>query len=400
MARRRKLHEISLKDDIRYRGPLSYQGFQILGWLCIVLLFEAVLLKIGAKLDKPSAERYTSLSTTLRTISTMSLPFLLVANYAKILDNAEGYKKQLLRNGGAAAGIFLASVILYSRYVVVTIQQFVTDPEQVVPVLTEEFFLFQPNRFVAFNIFIDLFLCTLFMFFLNARPKRVFTGKKVILFRLFAILPVAYEVASIALKGMACSGRVMLPIWTFPLLTVKPPMSFLVFLILALHIKTRERRFCRHGRTHEEYLQFLKTNRNSLHFSIFLAVVMVLAAVADYFLLIFVTAKSAVSAQNPETITTYEQIESFMRIGLAMGFGNSFPLLFVAPFVLLFSYTRNPKNRKLSMLIPVGAIALMVLLLVESVHQGLGIIAARQTEKLSIRELMDVMIQSIMSATG
>jgi asparagine N-glycosylation enzyme membrane subunit Stt3 len=192
----------------------------------------------------------------------------------------------------------------------------------------------------------------------------------------------------------------MLPIWTFPLLTVKPPMSFLVFLILALHIKTRERRFCRHGRTHEEYLQFLKTNRNSLHFSIFLAVVMVLAAVADYFLLIFVTAKSAVSAQNPETITTYEQIESFMRIGLAMGFGNSFPLLFVAPFVLLFSYTRNPKNRKLSMLIPVGAIALMVLLLVESVHQGLGIIAARQTEKLSIRELMDVMIQSIMSATG
>ena len=101
MARRRKLHEISLKDDIRYRGPLSYQGFQILGWLCIVLLFEAVLLKIGAKLDKPSAERYTSLSTTLWTISTMSLPFLLVANYAKILDNAEGYKKQLLRNGGA-----------------------------------------------------------------------------------------------------------------------------------------------------------------------------------------------------------------------------------------------------------------------------------------------------------
>lgn len=144
----------------------------------------------------------------------------------------------------------------------------------------------------------------------------------------------------------------------------------------------------------------IEQERNSLHFSIFLAVVMVLAAVADYFLLIFVTAKSAGSAQNPETITTYEQIEPFMRISLAMGFGNSFPLLFVAPFVLLFSYTRNPKNRKLSMLIPVGAIALMVLLLVESVHQGLGIIAARQTEKLSIRELMDVMIQSIMSATG
>jgi len=117
MAKRRKLHEISLEDDIHYRGPLSYQGFQILGWLCIVMLFVAVLLKIEARLEQNYAERFTSLSNTLQVISSMSLPFLLVANYAKILDNAEGYKKQLIRNGGAAAGIFLAAFILYHRYV-------------------------------------------------------------------------------------------------------------------------------------------------------------------------------------------------------------------------------------------------------------------------------------------
>ena len=37
MGKRRKLHEYSAENDIRYRGPLSYQGFQILGWLCIAL---------------------------------------------------------------------------------------------------------------------------------------------------------------------------------------------------------------------------------------------------------------------------------------------------------------------------------------------------------------------------
>ena len=33
--KKRKLHEISKEADIRYRGPISYQGFQALGWLCI-----------------------------------------------------------------------------------------------------------------------------------------------------------------------------------------------------------------------------------------------------------------------------------------------------------------------------------------------------------------------------
>ena len=28
---RKKLHEVSTQDDIRYRGPLSYQGVQVLG---------------------------------------------------------------------------------------------------------------------------------------------------------------------------------------------------------------------------------------------------------------------------------------------------------------------------------------------------------------------------------
>ena len=35
--RRLRIHEVTHENDIRYRGPLSYQHFQILGWLCIVL---------------------------------------------------------------------------------------------------------------------------------------------------------------------------------------------------------------------------------------------------------------------------------------------------------------------------------------------------------------------------
>ena len=35
--KRIRLHEASAENDISYRGPLSYQHFQIFGWLCIVL---------------------------------------------------------------------------------------------------------------------------------------------------------------------------------------------------------------------------------------------------------------------------------------------------------------------------------------------------------------------------
>ena len=41
--KRVKLHEITPENDIRYRGPLSFFHFQILGWLCIVLSQVALI---------------------------------------------------------------------------------------------------------------------------------------------------------------------------------------------------------------------------------------------------------------------------------------------------------------------------------------------------------------------
>lgn len=86
-----------------------------------------------------------------------------------------------------------------------------TDPESVLTLLEDLFFLMQKQGFFAFNIFIDLFLCTLFMYFLIAYPKRVFTGKKRYIFRSFALLPIAYEVCAIIMKGQVAAGRAVMP---------------------------------------------------------------------------------------------------------------------------------------------------------------------------------------------
>ncbi len=39
-----KLHEYSAEQDIRYRGPISYQGLMALGWLMIVFAAVRILL--------------------------------------------------------------------------------------------------------------------------------------------------------------------------------------------------------------------------------------------------------------------------------------------------------------------------------------------------------------------
>ena len=393
MAKRRRLHEISLQEDIRYRGPLSFQWFQAFGWLCIALTAVIMLLKISDRIDPASAGQNANLLLALNLISAMSLPFLLIANFARILNNNEGYKKQLIRNGGAALAIFVISVLFFLRYVSGMIGEFVTDPEEVIPVLTESFRGIVSTGFIAFNLFVDLFLCTLVMFFLNARPGRFFTGKKLHIFRLLAVLPIAYEIFSLILKYLSVRGRITLPLWTFPLLTVKPPVTFAVFVILAVFIKTRELRFRRHGRTHEEYQAFLKTNRNSLHFSVFLSITLVAAGIVDFLIFTLLTAKVAGNASEAE-IT--EHFLDYASVASGIGFGEAIPLLFVAPIILLFSYTRVPRNKMISMLIPLGAIILMILILLEGVYRGVGFFA-QQGEKLSIQQLAD-MIRTSMAA--
>ena len=102
----KKLHEITAADDIRYHGPLSYQGFQALGWACIVASVLRLILAIGGSRDPRLYADTRGLMDVLTYLAPLPLPFLLIANFSRILSNSEGYKKQLLRNSLAAVAIY------------------------------------------------------------------------------------------------------------------------------------------------------------------------------------------------------------------------------------------------------------------------------------------------------
>lgn len=451
--KRLKIHEVTAENDIRYLGPLNYQHFQILGWLCIVMTQAMLLISLGGKIDSSIQKRFEGAIPVLQWISSMSLPFLLIANFARIVNNVEGYRKQLIKNGAAMAGISLAAILVLERYAVGSLAILEGEGGQAEAVLLAVLKMTRAGRygFVSFNIFVDLFLCTLVMFFLNYQPKHIFKHPKSrIVFRLFTVFPIAYEVISIILKIRCANGQIMLPVWVFPMLTVKPPMTFVLFIALAVYVKTRERRFRRHGKTHEEYQAFLKTRRNSRNFSVFLAVMLVVISIVDFVILVGMSVwQTAVSydrdiqvqveeqiraagdgedmpgleAAAPEGLAAEtahaevtaaetavsetadgtaaqgtaegdpaangpdeEQLEVYAMESLnamtAVGFGESAHLVLLAPLVLLFSYTRIPRNPKLSMFIPIVAIGLIVLLFMEGAYQGIGKLMRDHSEEL------------------
>ena len=345
------------------------------------------LMKIAMKVNPADTQRFATINDIISYIAEMSLPFLLMANFARILNNTDGYRKQLLKNGGAMAALFLVFMIFFNRYVVGTVGLLLQDSKEAYPLVMTSFYGVSPKGFFAFNIFVDLFLCTLVMYFMNARPTKIFTGKKIYIFRAFTLFPIAYEVASIILKGSAAAGDILLPSWVFPLLTVKPPMTFLVFVFLAIHIKTRELRYCRHGKTHEEYQEFLKTNRNAWHFSVYAAVVLFIAGVIDLVIAIFLLAKQAGSAEALNAIMESEK--AFKNtIAISIGFGKASCLIFFAPIVLLFNYTKIPKNKTVGMLIPVAGILLIVLIGVQGIYQLVSIAPIPKLDGAKLGEML------------
>ena len=374
-------HEVVERHDIRYRGPLSYRHMMILGWLCLILSQVSFILSTAGKFDPSMAEPFTGLIDFGNFVSRLFMPFLLLANFSKLLSSRQQFKGMLLRFGGLSVLMGLALPLVYEHYV----KGIADTAGQLDAGLSEKILqLFQEKVFadgyLAYNMFIDLFLCTLFLFFLMYHFKRPVRRGWVICFRSLAVLPVAYELGCIVLKALCKNGNITLPMYASPFLTTKPPMTFAAFIALALFIKRRERIFMKHGRSYEEYGQFLETNANSLHFSVHACVTFIIAAVIDGLILFgMVTLLStgdvmATGESADQVLQNAEMLEGILtrtvQVAVAAGFGESMVLFIFAPIVLLFSYNRTHKNTVVDMFIPVAAVGVIVALYFEAGFQA------------------------------
>jgi len=392
-ARRRRvrLYERGAHDDIKYRGPLSYRAFQIIGWICLVITQAVVVITMASKANPDTANHYATMAEGLSYIAAMSLPFLLLASFATMLNHNTSYHMQLLKNLGLMLALAVLFYVGIYHYVAGSLSVMDPEPGHAERFIENMVYSRGGTGFIAFNVFVDLFLCTLFLFFLCYRPKKLFQGKSVILLRLCAALPVAYELACIGWKWYSAKGIAHIPVQLFPFLTVKPPMTFLVFIVLAIYIKLRERHFLKHGKTYEEYQAFLMTNRNSLHFAVFTAVLLLVAGLLDLFFFLDIASYEILSTLKLDKLGSINIFDPNLVLGAtAMGFGNAIQLLLMPPFVLLFSYTRTHKNKLIDIFIPIVGIVMILLVYLQGGYQ---IIRILPMPKINLDEITTLLKQ-------
>ena len=366
--KRKKIDEYSLENDIRYRGPLSYRGLRILSWFFLIVSQVGVLLALGAKFDAGLAAKVRTLPDILSGAKDIMMPLFLVATFATILNGSRTYKSMLMFYGGGAVALILVFILLHERYLAVPIAWALQCDKSEAILLIDVLLASSSSGFFAFNIFIDLFMVTLLTCFLVYKPKKIFVGKKQIIFRLFIIIPIGYEIACFVLKILAGFGKILLSPYFFPFLTTKPPMTFVLFVGIAIFIKIRERIYIKRGKTHAEYQAFLRTNANSWHFSRYLAIFMFIAGLIDFIIhmvLTIVILVNAVPVEGADAEAIDYAATYIAQIMTNIGIGDSYPLLLAAPIMVFFSYTRRHKKSNIDLLIPIIAILIIIFVYLE-----------------------------------
>lgn len=381
MSRKNKIsiYDRNASNDIRYRGPLSYRHLQIMGWFGISFLVLHTLIELGIMIDPNQPKWVLSLNAVASVVSEFALPLFMFANFAILLDRKKTFKAQLLKFGGLSLLVVILFLLVTEHYILEVGTAIAGDKAGVQAQIDGYFLSRIRTGSLSFNLFVDMFLCTLLLFFLEYTPRKVFTGKKRYLFRMFALIPVVYEAGSLVIRILAYYRMISPPLIVYPLLTTKPPMSFVLFVILVLFIKIREFRFRKRGKTKQEYMEFTKTRLNSLQFSVFSSIMILVTGVIDLILLIGFSAFDIVvkNMDHPEQVknASEQALEEMSMVSArgvtGWGIGLHSTMIFIIPIILLFSYTRNHKNPKADIAIPIGGILLAVFVGIEGLHQGI-----------------------------
>ena len=366
-----KLKFRTKENDISWRGPLSYRYIRLIGWIVMGIVQLTVIFKVSAFVNPDAATGFKNASDIISSFSALPLALFMMANFGVILRNRHNFKYLLTFYGGVALALYVTAnfVTLYYAWglassIVGPALSFTNFSQSIAVVFSS----IGTGGYV-FNLFIDLFLFVLTFFFVYYNPKKVFTGKKRIIFRLFVLLPIAYEVASGIIKYNVGMGNLAISHFVFFLLTCKPPLMFLAFLILCIIIKVRENKFLKKfDNNHKLLLEHYSTNANSLRSSISMFIVFNIVALIDVIIFVGLLVVLASNAGAELTEETILQIAKGLK---DTGLGGSVVLFLAAPIALLFSYNKTHKNKKLDSLVPIIGFAFIALIYIEGMYYNL-----------------------------
>ena len=366
--RPKHIYLVSKENDIKFRGKLSYRHLRIAGWFFLFVTALGTILSMANKGGLITMD--TAFLEVLTSAKSLMTPLFLIAAFSQVLMVKNGYRRLILTYCLAALGIYLGFLLAYFHFGVGLLAAIGGDygsaflmAETFVAMLTE-------SGSVAFNVFMDLLLCSLVAFFINYTPTKYFQGKKIYIFRALVVLPLLYECGSIAIKILTSVGVMSLSAFVLPLLTTKPPVAFFIFVALALFMKIRQKYFIKKGKTNAEYKAFIDTNVNRLHFSLFLVISIIVAAIVD--LLLFVLVYSVRVAFLPAGLEQEELEVALAATFLStynLGFGGCLTMILIIPFIIFFDYTKTYKDKKFDLIIPAVGVGILIIVFIEGMFE-------------------------------
>lgn len=375
-----KLKYRTKENDIRYQGPLSYRYLRILGWLFMAVAQLGIVFGLASALDIQGVMNFERASSIVSFFAAMPLAFFMLANFGIILRNRHNFKYLFVFYGGVMLALYVVANLVVIHYVYGSIRT-------LDPTVSFNNVALDAGTFLAgigtsgyiFNLFVDLFLCVMIVFFFFYNPRhKFFEGKKIIIFRLLVLIPIAYEILSIVIKQAALLEQIRIPSYFFFLLTSKPPLTFAAFFIVTLILKIREMKFLREY-NHDEALlmEHNNTNAHSFRTSITISIVFTIIAVIDLLALIVYVVITFIRLGVDDN-----NLFIAMSMGSQIGFGESASLFFISPLVLLYSYTRTHKNKKFDSFLPFFGIAFMLFTIIEGCFITLRIMLPQLMDSL------------------
>jgi len=340
--------------------PLGELHLRIFAWACMVLSHVGTVMVvfgiIWASFEQEATQESESSTNALETAGTIVgmlqycyMPLILIANFSCILRSRKSYLTSLLQYGGFTFGMLILYIFVYFHYIVSVIRKISGFELHDACVLADRALAVLFSTLRQFNVFVDLFICTLIAFFILYTPKHCFKGKLIYVFRSFVVIPLAWSILAFIFLGLNEEGM-FIPGYLFPLIPLKPPIFLAVFISLVIFLKVSEQRFIRAGGSLEDYDEEFLKPKSAVHFSRFAAIALGVGSVVDFICLVIYFA----SDENP----------AMKRIG----FGDSCLMFVIIPIVLFFDFRKSIKNSIISLILPIVSIALIVLIWVEAVY--------------------------------
>ena len=331
------------EHDIRYRGPFSYRYLRMIAWVSMAAGQMYTMETLAEKFVKGGVLS-DGLDIFMIILSALSVPLFIIATFATILNKGKTIRSVLIFYGAAAFGLAMGVIFLYYRYVVHLFTKLGADNAAL-----SDINLTLGSK-LEINVFVDLFMLSLFYFFVMYNPKKFFQGKKHYLFRSFSALPILVSIVSFSVKAFSRLGYFSIPIALNPFLTTKPFPIYILFIVLTLWLKRREKQIIKLGGSADNIVKYENSNRNSLAFSIFTSILCLVISAVDILLYVIV-------------LTTDNLMVIFYLT--AFDVGQCSGLFIAIPILLLFSYSRRHKSSSIDIIIVLAGIGLMVLGTVE-----------------------------------